>query len=35
MQHPDEITENALGVKKAEAVTLVYSKKAVYATFTW
>jgi antitoxin component of MazEF toxin-antitoxin module len=34
--HPDEITENAdLGVKKAEAAALVWSKKAVYATYAW
>lgn len=36
MQHPDEVTSNAqLGVKKAEAAALVWSKKAVYATYAW
>lgn len=35
-EHPDEVTENAhLGVKKAEAAALVWSKKAVYATYAW
>lgn len=36
MQHPDEVTASAqLGVKKAEAAALVWSKKAVYATYAW
>ncbi|KAL4923191.1 putative siderochrome-iron transporter [Aspergillus undulatus] len=35
-QNPDKITQNAhLGVQKAEATTLVWSKKAVYATYAW
>jgi hypothetical protein len=34
--HPDEITQHAdLGVKKAEAAALVWSQKAVYATYAW
>ncbi|KAJ5135607.1 Major facilitator superfamily domain general substrate transporter [Penicillium bovifimosum] len=35
-EHPDEVTSNtADGVRKAEAVALVWSKKAVYATYAW
>ncbi|KAL4938715.1 hypothetical protein BDV06DRAFT_214880 [Aspergillus oleicola] len=35
-QNPDKVTQDAhLGVQKAEAVTLVWSKKAVYATYIW
>jgi hypothetical protein len=35
-EHPDEISANAAaGVRKAEAVALVWSKKAVYATYAW
>ncbi|KAJ5580338.1 uncharacterized protein N7459_006323 [Penicillium hispanicum] len=34
--HPDEITKEAqFGVQKAEAVALVWGKKAVYATYAW
>ena len=34
--HPDQITANAeLGVQKAEAVTLVWGKKTVYAVYAW
>jgi hypothetical protein len=34
--HPDEITSDAdLGVKKAEAVALVWPKKATYITYAW
>jgi hypothetical protein len=34
--HPDEITHNAdLGIQKAEAAALVWSKKAVYLTYAW
>lgn len=34
--HPDSITSDAqLGVKKAEATALVWSKKAVYLTYAW
>jgi hypothetical protein len=34
--HPDEITRNAdLGIQKAEAAALVWSKKAVYLTYAW
>lgn len=36
MKHPDEVTSHAhLGVQKAEAVALVWSKKSVYATYAW
>lgn len=36
MQHPDEVSTNvADGVRKAEAVALVWSKKAVFATYAW
>lgn len=35
-QHPDQVTEDAqLGVKKAEAVALIWSKKTVYAIYAW
>ena len=35
-EHPDEITVGAAaGVRKAEAVALVWGKKAVYATYAW
>lgn len=34
--NPDNVTANAaLGVKKAEAAALVWSKKAVYLTYAW
>nr|XP_003188889.1 siderochrome-iron transporter [Aspergillus niger CBS 513.88] len=34
--HPDEVTKDAqLGVQKAEAAALVWSKQAVYATYAW
>lgn len=34
--HPDEVTKEAqFGLQKAEAVTLVWGKKAVYATYAW
>lgn len=35
-EHPDSITQHAqLGVKKAEATALVWSKGALYGTFAW
>ncbi|RDW93993.1 putative siderochrome-iron transporter [Aspergillus mulundensis] len=35
-QNPDKITQDAhLGVQKAEAAAMVWSKKAVYATYAW
>ncbi|KAE8146223.1 major facilitator superfamily domain-containing protein [Aspergillus avenaceus] len=35
-EHPNEITREAyLGIKKAEAAALVWSKKAVWATYAW
>jgi len=35
-EHPDEITASAQpGIQKAEAAALVWSKKAVYATYAW
>lgn len=35
-QHPDQVSDEAAsGVRKAEAVALVWSKKAVYATYAW
>ncbi|EAW11883.1 putative siderochrome-iron transporter [Aspergillus clavatus NRRL 1] len=35
-QHPGQVTAGAyLGVKKAEAAALVWSKKAVWATYAW
>lgn len=35
-QNPDQVTRDAqLGVQKAEAAALVWSKKAVYATYAW
>lgn len=34
--HPDQITSYVdLGIKKAEAAALVWSRKAVYATYAW
>jgi hypothetical protein len=34
--NPNQVTANAqLGVQKAEAAALVWSKKAVYATYGW
>jgi hypothetical protein len=36
IENPNEITQNAqLGVQKAEAVALVWSKPAVYAIYAW
>jgi hypothetical protein len=35
-EHPDQVSAStADGVRKAEAVALVWSKKAVYATYAW
>ncbi|KAJ5188612.1 Major facilitator superfamily domain general substrate transporter [Penicillium cf. griseofulvum] len=35
-EHPDVVSANAAdGVRKAEAVALVWSKKAVFATYAW
>ncbi|KAL4811065.1 major facilitator superfamily domain-containing protein [Aspergillus unguis] len=35
-RNPDKVTEDAhLGVQKAEAAAMVWSKKAVYATYAW
>lgn len=35
-QHPNQVTADAhLGVQKAEAAALVWSKKAVWATYAW
>ncbi|OJJ36911.1 hypothetical protein ASPWEDRAFT_108520 [Aspergillus wentii DTO 134E9] len=35
-QEPDQVTKSAhLGVQKAEAAALVWSKKAVYITYAW
>ncbi len=34
--HPDQVTRGAeLGVQKAEAAALVWSRKAVLATYAW
>ena len=34
--HPDQVTKNAqAGVQKAEATAIVWSKKAVIATYAW
>lgn len=36
IEHPDEITKSAqIGVQKAEAAALVWSKTAVYAIYVW
>jgi hypothetical protein len=36
IEHPDEITQDAqIGVQKAEATALVWSKTALYATYAW
>ena len=35
-EHPDQVSANAAdGVRKAEAVALVWSKTAVFATYAW
>ena len=35
-QRPDQVTAGAqIGQQKAEAAALVWSKKAVYATYAW
>ena len=35
-EHPDQVSANAAsGVRKAEAVALVWGKKTVYATYAW
>lgn len=35
-EHPDVVSASAAdGVRKAEAVALVWSKKAVFATYAW
>ncbi|CAI7571230.1 unnamed protein product [Penicillium viridicatum] len=36
LEHPDEVTQEAqVGVQKAEATALVWSKPALYATYAW
>jgi hypothetical protein len=36
LEHPDEITQKAqVGVQKAEATALVWSRPALYATYAW
>ncbi|KAK9447406.1 siderophore iron transporter mirB [Limtongia smithiae] len=36
IEHPDEITPTAqIGVQKAEAMTLIWSKTAMYGTYAW
>ena len=36
LEHPDEVTQEAqVGVQKAEATALVWSKTALYATYAW
>ena len=36
LQHPKEVTQNAqIGVQKAEATALVWSKTAVRAIYAW
>lgn len=36
IKHPNEITQDAqIGVQKAEATALVWSKTALYATYAW
>lgn len=35
-QHPDRVTAGAqAGIQKAEAAALVWSKKAIFATYAW
>jgi hypothetical protein len=35
-QNPDKVTQDAhIGVQKAEAAAMVWSKKVVYATYGW
>ncbi|KAJ5645845.1 hypothetical protein N7490_002217 [Penicillium lividum] len=36
LDHPDEVTQDAqIGVQKAEATALVWSRTALYATYAW
>lgn len=36
LEHPDQITHDAqAGIQKAEATALVWSRKALYSTYTW
>lgn len=36
LERPNEITQDAqIGVQKAEATALVWSKTALYATYAW
>ncbi|KAK4864421.1 hypothetical protein LT330_009949 [Penicillium expansum] len=36
LEHPDQVTQEAqVGVQKAEATALVWSKTALYATYAW
>lgn len=36
LDHPDEITADAqIGVQKAEATALVWSRTALYTTYAW
>lgn len=36
LERPDEVTQEAqVGVQKAEATALVWSKPALYATYAW
>lgn len=36
LEHPDEVTQEAqVGVQKAEATALVWSKPTLYATYAW
>lgn len=36
LEHPDKVTQEAqVGVQKAEATALVWSKPALYATYAW
>ncbi|KAJ5668237.1 Major facilitator coppper-regulated transporter crmC [Penicillium maclennaniae] len=36
LEHPDEVTHHAqAGIQKAEAVALVWSRKALYGTYAW
>jgi len=36
LDYPDEVTQDAqIGVQKAEATALVWSRTALYATYAW
>jgi hypothetical protein len=36
LEHPEQVTQDAqIGIQKAEATALVWSKTALYSTYAW